>query len=102
MFINKYVSLKGQTLIEYALILAFIAVVAISVLVALGETVNGVLNSAVLQGPAHYWEVTAQGQTWDCSSAPVNVPLTDATTITPIDQAPLTIHGGYTVQEITH
>jgi len=31
---------KGQTLVEYALILAFISVVAISVLVRLGEEVK--------------------------------------------------------------
>jgi Flp pilus assembly pilin Flp len=35
---------KGQTLVEYALILAFIAVVAISVLLALGKTVTGVFS----------------------------------------------------------
>jgi Flp pilus assembly pilin Flp len=32
---------KGQTLVEYALILAFISVVAISVLLSLGDTVKG-------------------------------------------------------------
>lgn len=31
---------KGQTLVEYALILAFISVVAISVLISLGEQVK--------------------------------------------------------------
>jgi Flp pilus assembly pilin Flp len=32
---------KGQTLVEYALILAFISVVAISVLIFLGQGVRG-------------------------------------------------------------
>jgi pilus assembly protein Flp/PilA len=32
---------KGQTLVEYALILAFISVVAISVLISLGDSVKG-------------------------------------------------------------
>jgi Flp pilus assembly pilin Flp len=36
---------RGQTLVEYALILAFIAVVAISVLINLGETVRGVFST---------------------------------------------------------
>jgi len=31
---------KGQTLVEYALILAFISVVAISVLISLGEQIK--------------------------------------------------------------
>ena len=34
-------SRKGQTLVEYALILAFISVVAISVLISLGDAVKG-------------------------------------------------------------
>ena len=34
-------SKKGQTLVEYALILAFISVVAISVLISLGQSVRG-------------------------------------------------------------
>jgi len=34
-------SKKGQTLVEYALILAFISVVAISVLISLGTTIKG-------------------------------------------------------------
>ena len=38
-------SRKAQTLVEYALILAFIAVVAISVLLALGQTVRGVFST---------------------------------------------------------
>jgi len=32
---------KGQTLVEYALILAFISVVAIAVLISLGSAVRG-------------------------------------------------------------
>ena len=36
---------KGQTLVEYALILAFISVVAISVLIALGNQVQGVFTT---------------------------------------------------------
>jgi Flp pilus assembly pilin Flp len=32
---------EGQTLVEYALILAFISVVAISVLISLGQAVRG-------------------------------------------------------------
>ena len=38
-------SKKGQTLVEYALILAFISVVAISVLIALGGQVTGVFSN---------------------------------------------------------
>ncbi len=38
-------SRKGQTLVEYALILAFISVVAISVLIALGNQVKGVFTT---------------------------------------------------------
>jgi Flp pilus assembly pilin Flp len=34
-------SRKGQTLVEYALILAFISVVAISVLISLGQAIRG-------------------------------------------------------------
>jgi len=36
---------KGQTLVEYALILAFISVVAISVLIALGKQVKDVFTT---------------------------------------------------------
>ncbi len=36
---------SGQTLVEYALILAFISVVAISVLIRLGETVKSVFTT---------------------------------------------------------
>ncbi len=35
---------KGQTLVEYALILAFISVVAISVLITLGKQVTAVFS----------------------------------------------------------
>ena len=38
-------SKKGQTLVEYALILAFISVVAISVLIALGNQVKAVFTT---------------------------------------------------------
>jgi len=38
-------SRKGQTLVEYALILAFISVVAISVLIRLGTQVRSVFSS---------------------------------------------------------
>jgi Flp pilus assembly pilin Flp len=34
-------SRKGQTLVEYALILAFISLVAISVLISLGDAIKG-------------------------------------------------------------
>jgi len=40
---------KGQTLVEYALILAFTSVVAISVLIALGVQVKGVFSTASSQ-----------------------------------------------------
>lgn len=36
---------KGQTLVEYALILAFISVVAISVLSSLGKQIRGTYTS---------------------------------------------------------
>ncbi len=38
-------SRAGQTLMEYALILAFISVVAITVLLTLGKTVTGVFST---------------------------------------------------------
>ena len=40
---------KGQTLVEYALILAFISVVAISVLIALGNQVKTVFSGITSQ-----------------------------------------------------
>jgi Flp pilus assembly pilin Flp len=42
-------SRKGQTLVEYALILAFISVVAISVLIRLGTTVRSVFSTITSQ-----------------------------------------------------
>jgi len=43
--LRRLKSKKGQTLVEYALILAFISVVAISVLIALGNRVTGVFTT---------------------------------------------------------
>jgi|HubBroStandDraft_2_1064218.scaffolds.fasta_scaffold338343_3 Flp pilus assembly pilin Flp len=43
--LRRLKSKKGQTLVEYALILAFISVVAISVLIALGGTVTKVFTA---------------------------------------------------------
>jgi Flp pilus assembly pilin Flp len=40
---------RGQTLVEYALILAFIAVVAVGVLYALGFNVTGVFSNVTSQ-----------------------------------------------------
>jgi Flp pilus assembly pilin Flp len=42
-------SKKGQTLVEYALILAFISVVAISVLITLGNQVKAVFTTITSQ-----------------------------------------------------
>ena len=42
-------SRKGQTLVEYTLILAFIAVVAISVLLRLGHELNVVFSTITSQ-----------------------------------------------------
>jgi len=39
--VRPFKSRKGQTLVEYALILAFISVVAISVLISLGQAIRG-------------------------------------------------------------
>jgi Flp pilus assembly pilin Flp len=50
--LRRMKSRKGQTLVEYALILAFISVVAISVLLALGKQVTGIfstINSQISQ-----------------------------------------------------
>jgi Flp pilus assembly pilin Flp len=41
----QFKSRNGQTLVEYALILAFISVVAISVLIALGNGVKGTYSN---------------------------------------------------------
>ncbi len=43
--LRRLKSKKGQTLVEYALILAFISVVAISVLLALGKSVTSVFST---------------------------------------------------------
>ncbi len=43
--LRRLKSKKGQTLVEYALILAFISVVAISVLLALGKNVTSVFST---------------------------------------------------------
>ena len=40
---------RGQTLVEYALILAFISVVAISVLIRLGEEIKTVFTTITSQ-----------------------------------------------------
>jgi Flp pilus assembly pilin Flp len=43
--LRRLKSRKGQTLVEYALILAFISVVAIGVLLVLGGTVTNVFTA---------------------------------------------------------
>ncbi|MCE0497012.1 MAG: hypothetical protein LV481_03590 [Methylacidiphilales bacterium] len=40
---------KGQTLVEYAMIIAFISIVAISVLIALGQQANATKYTIVQQ-----------------------------------------------------
>jgi Flp pilus assembly pilin Flp len=47
--LRRMKSKKGQTLVEYALILAFISVVAISVLIALGNQVTKVFSTITSQ-----------------------------------------------------
>ena len=47
--LRRMKSKKGQTLVEYALILAFISVVAISVLIALGGQVKQVYSTITSQ-----------------------------------------------------
>lgn len=42
-------SRKGQTLVEYALILAFVSIVAISVLIRLGSAVKSVFSTITSQ-----------------------------------------------------
>ncbi len=42
-------SKKGQTLVEYALILAFVSVVAISVLIRLGDEIKSVFTTITSQ-----------------------------------------------------
>jgi Flp pilus assembly pilin Flp len=47
---------RGQTLVEYALILAFISIVAISVLLRLGNEVNSIfstITSQMAKGTSH-------------------------------------------------
>ena len=43
--LRRMKSKKGQTLVEYALILAFISVVAISVLIALGNQIKSTFTT---------------------------------------------------------
>jgi Flp pilus assembly pilin Flp len=47
--LRRIKSRKGQTLVEYALILAFISVVAIAVLIALGNQVKSVFTTITSQ-----------------------------------------------------
>jgi Flp pilus assembly pilin Flp len=47
--LRRMKSKKGQTLVEYALILAFISVVAMSVLIALGNQVKSVFTTITSQ-----------------------------------------------------
>jgi Flp pilus assembly pilin Flp len=48
-FVRRQKNKKGQTLVEYALILAFISVVAISVLVRLGAEVKEIFTTITSQ-----------------------------------------------------
>lgn len=43
--LRRMKSKKGQTLVEYALILAFISIVAVSVLIAMGNQIKTVFTS---------------------------------------------------------
>jgi Flp pilus assembly pilin Flp len=43
--LRRMKSKKGQTLVEYALILAFISVVAIGVLLSLGGQIQGIFST---------------------------------------------------------
>ncbi len=47
--LRRLKSRKGQTLVEYALILAFISVVAISVLISLGVNIQSVFGTITSQ-----------------------------------------------------
>ena len=47
--LRRLKSKKSQTLVEYALILAFISVVAISVLLSLGNQIKGVFTTITSQ-----------------------------------------------------
>jgi Flp pilus assembly pilin Flp len=57
----RRISRRGQTLVEYALILAFIAVVAIGVLMAMGGSIKTTFaNTNVQLSNAQLGGVTAQ------------------------------------------
>jgi len=47
--LRRMKSKKGQTLVEYALILAFISVVATGVLISLGVNITGVFSTITSQ-----------------------------------------------------
>jgi len=49
LILHPFGNKRGQTLVEYALILAFISVVAISVLISLGGQVKGVFSTVTSQ-----------------------------------------------------
>jgi Flp pilus assembly pilin Flp len=54
---RRYSHSRGQTLVEYALILAIISVVAIGVLITMGQQVRGVystINSVVASAAASH------------------------------------------------
>jgi Flp pilus assembly pilin Flp len=46
-WLNHKKGKRGQTLVEYALILAFISVVAIAVLISLGTQVKGTFSKSI-------------------------------------------------------
>lgn len=48
-WLRRLKSRKGQTLVEYALILAFISVIAISVLISLGQQIKSVFTTVSSQ-----------------------------------------------------
>jgi hypothetical protein len=87
----------GHKLIEYALILSFIVVVAVSVFIGLNNSVP----QPQQQTQTIIWHVAAQGMTWDCDRAPEPIFDTDGTRIYPSGQQPLIIHGGYVEQQIS-
>ena len=47
--LRRFTSRKGQTLVEYALILAFVSVCAISVLIRLGAEIKTVFSTITSQ-----------------------------------------------------